>query len=163
MKKIVLPILLAIIYKCAIAGEDKPISEKSCIIIKSLDVGSRGRVYFKGSILRFQQQCWFLPLKAGNKLHIELSDSDGNSALSLYKPGAKVSYGSGDLSLFSENDDGSYRNPANTYTGETIDGASDYDNARKVDTNINASGNYLMVIGLSRGPGSDFQGFVEIE
>lgn len=127
-------------------------AEVSCSNITELHIANNQQAEFKGNLLRYQQKCWYLPLKSGQRLHVELKDNNGNSAITVYKPGATIKYGSGNP----QDED-----PANYYNGDTLKGAPAYGKTRKVDEVVSESGQYLMVVGLSLGAGSEFKGTVQ--
>lgn len=129
-------------------------AEVSCRNIPKLDVSKSNTVKFSGSLLRYGQKCWYLPVKAGQRLQITLSDDNDNSAITVYKPGATIKYGSGNP----QDED-----PANYYYGKTIKSATADGEARKVDEVVKESGNYLMVVGLALGAGSEFKGSVRVK
>ncbi|MBV4366268.1 hypothetical protein [Erwinia phyllosphaerae] len=124
-------------------------AEVSCRDIPVLKAPQGQEVNFKGNLLRYEQKCWYLPLKSGQRLHINLKDNNGNSALTIYKPGATIKYGSGNP----QDED-----PANYYYGDTLKGAPADGETRKVNETVTDSGKYLMVVGLSAGAGSEFSG-----
>lgn len=129
-------------------------AEVSCHNIPQLDISKSRAVEFKGSLLRYEQQCWYLPLKAGQRLQISLGDKNGNSAMTVYTPGAKIKYGSGNP----QDED-----PANYYYGKTLKTTPADGQARKVNEVVKQSGNYLMVVGLALGAGSEFKGSARLK
>lgn len=129
-------------------------AEVSCSTIPKLDIGKNKVTEFSGNLLRYEQKCWYLPMKAGQRLQITLADNNGNSALTIYKPGATIKYGSGNPQDV---------DPANYYNGETLKSAPAWGKARKVNEVVNKSGDYLMVVGLSLGAGSEFRGTAKIK
>ncbi|WP_125289656.1 hypothetical protein [Erwinia sp. 198] len=147
-KKIVFTMLAAVVFSTQLHAE------VSCRDIPNLKVAKAQEVKFQGNVLRYEQKCWFLPLKSGQRLHVVLKDNNGNSALTIYKPGATIKYGSGNP----QDED-----PANYYHGDTLKGAPAWGETRKVDETITKSGKYLMVVGLSSGAGSEFNGKVKVK
>lgn len=87
-------------------------------------------------------------------MQITLDDNNGNSAITVYKPGATIKYGSGNA----QDED-----PANYYHGSTIKTAPPYGKTRKINEIIQESGNSLMVVGLTLGASSELKGSVIIE
>ncbi|WP_241618304.1 hypothetical protein [Rosenbergiella epipactidis] len=159
MKNFIVCILITIFSSYVLAGEDTPPRAKSCTDIKTLPLGDGKKIAFHGSVLRYTQECWYLPLKKGKQLHVEISDNEHSAAIAIYQPGFNIKYGSGDLSFLSDSD----INPSNTYDGITIKEAPADGEAREVNSKVKKTGNYLMVIGLSKGAGSDFSGFVQMK
>lgn len=129
-------------------------AEVSCRNIPHLAVSKSRAVEFKGSLLRYEQQCWYLPLRSGQRLQLTLNDNNGNSAITVYTPGATIKYGSGNPQD---------QDPANYYHGKTIKSAPAYGKARKVDEVIKQSGNYLMIVGLTLGASSEFKGSARLK
>lgn len=129
-------------------------AEVSCSNIPQLDLSKNKAITFNGSLLRYGQKCWYLPVKSGQRLRITLDDNNGSSAITVYKPGATIQYGSGNP----QDED-----PANYYHGDTIKAAPAYGKARKVDEVVRESGNYLMVVGLTLGAGSEFKGSASVK
>lgn len=129
-------------------------AEASCRHIPRLDVDKGKLIRFSGNLLRYQQKCWCLPMKTDQHLQITLNDNNGRAAIVVYKPGAIIKYGSGHLQD---------KNPANYYYGETIRTAPAYGTARQVKDEVKGSGNYLMVVGLTSGAGSESKGTVKAE
>lgn len=158
MKNFILCILITIFSSSVFAGEDKPPNAKSCTDIKTLPLNSGKKINIHGTIIRFTQECWYLPLQEGKKLHVKIDDSEHTAVISIYKPGVKIVYGSGDLSFLSDDE-----NRSNIYKGVTIKEAPEDGEAREVNLKIKDTGNYLMVIGLTRGAGSDFRGVVQMK
>lgn len=159
MKNFIVYIFITIFSSCVVAGEDKPPHAKSCTDIKTLPLNTGKKINFHGNILRYTQECWYLPLQEGKKLHVKISDNEDSAAISIYKPGVNIIYGSGDLSFLSDSDD----NPSNTYNGVAIKEAPADGEAREVNSKIKSTGNYLMVISLTKGSSSDFSGFVQMK
>jgi len=128
-------------------------AEVSCSNIHQLDLSKNKVVKFNGSLLN-TKKCWYLPVKSGQRLQITLDNNSGDSAITVYKPGATIQYGSGNP----QDED-----PANYYHGDTIQAAPAYGKARRVDEVVHGSGDYLMVVELTLGASAEFKGSASVQ
>lgn len=71
----------------------------------------------------------------------------------IYKPKAIIKYGTGRI----EDD-----SPYNEYIGESLKGAPQGGESRHIHERVDVSGNYLLVVGLTRGNYSFFDAILRV-
>lgn len=94
-----------------------------------------------GGIVRTEEVCYALDVRAGQSLQADLSSPDGNVVFSLYRPGYAVKPASDGPDI----------------SGPTVTGAGAQDHATTVKATLPASGRYLFVLGTSRGAGGEYR------
>ena len=125
----------------------------SCRDIPTIKLSSKHTASFPGNLVRSEQQCFYIPLKAGQIIDLTLKDTNKQSVMIIYKPKAIIKYGTGRI----EDD-----NPYNEYIGESLKGAPQGGESRHIHERVDVSGNYLLVVGLTRGNYSFFDAILRI-
>lgn len=157
MSKIkIVALIIKLITTCSLSfipllsEADEPLS---CRDIPTLNFSARHRASFEDGIIRCEQQCYYIPLKAGETLDITLKDNNDYSAITVYKPGVRIEYGTGNI----EDD-----KPFNDYIGESLKSTPRGGTTRHSRERVDVSGHYLLVVALARGGASAFKGTVRV-
>jgi hypothetical protein len=99
-----------------------------------------------GGIVRAEDVCYVLSARAGQHLDATLSSPDENVVFSAYRPGYHVATGSDGADV----------------TGATLPGAGDQDDAAALHVTVPATGNYLFLLGTTRGGGGTYHLRVQV-
>lgn len=94
-----------------------------------------------GGVIRAESVCYVVSAKAGQALHLVVRSPDQNVVVTAYEPGYIMVPRSGDDPDFK---------------GSTLPGASDRDEATRLNARLPATGKYLLVLGTTRGAGGEF-------
>jgi hypothetical protein len=97
------------------------------------------KITVSGGIPRGERDCYTLPARKGQMLTVEQSDTpDTNIVFQIYRPPWKV-VGSPDQMVVG---------------GTTLPGTAEGEDARRFSGTLPATGDYLLVVGTSRGSGA---------
>ena len=94
-----------------------------------------------GGVIRAESICYALDARAGQHLKIGLRSPDKNVVGTVYRPGYRVE-------AVPDGPD---------FKGATLPGASDEDEATRVDARLPVGGRYLLVLGTTRGGGGEYR------
>ena len=130
---------------CLIAGlgagaaHARPFCSDPAIIPLLNTTGSRGSSVFEyhNVIRRGELACFRMQTPAATNLHVTVSSAEKTAVFQLYAPGWKI-----------VRQNGGFR-----FTGQTLPGAAEGDDARSWTGQYPGNGSILIVIGLTRGGG----------
>ena len=98
-----------------------------------------------GGVAQGELACWTVSAKSGQVMTATIGSTGQNAVMQVYQPGWKVAKADGD-----------YR-----FTGKTLKGAAEGDDAMKWSGALPKTGSFLFVVGASRGA-SDYKLDVKI-